>query len=463
MRKIVRLHLFLLLAIFAQTLSGMVTVTWAATPRVDAGGNHTVTLRQDGTLWLWGDNTFGQLGDGSVIARNGPVKIGTDVNWASIAAGFYHTAAIKTDGTLWVWGDNTKGQLGVGSAVFNQAVPVRVGTDTNWTAVSTGDFHTLALKSDGSLWAWGDNTNGQTGDGTVVPGIVSLPVRIVLPAPLTNNDWSAIAAGGGHSLARKANQTLWAWGFNGAGQIGNGTTIDARAPLQLPPLTNSDWVAVAAGQLQSLALKSDGTLRSWGNNTFGQLGNGTKLDSNVPVQENSQSTTWVASNMGDTHTLGRKSDGTLWAWGSNANGQLGSGNTLDSLVPVKTGTDSDWLDAAAGSAHSVAVKTNGTIWTWGDNTFGQLGDRTNINRNAPVLVAQAGFLPKGDLNQNGVVDIADALIALRIASLIIQPTADDLILGDIAPVVNGVSVPNGVIDIVDALLILRKVVGLISF
>jgi alpha-tubulin suppressor-like RCC1 family protein len=452
-----------MLPIIMLTVFAMTGVSQGATVRITAGGNHTVTLRLDGSLWAWGDNAFGQLGDSTVVVRNAPVRIGTDTTWSAVAAGFYHTVALKADGTLWTWGDNTKGQLGDGLATFSRSVPARVGSDSNWTAVAAGDFHTLALKTDGSLWAWGDNTSGQVGDGSVVPGIQPLPVQIVLSAPLTNNDWIVVAAGGGHSLARKANRTMWSWGFNGAGQIGNGTNIDARAPLQLPPLTNADWVAVAAGQLQSLALKSDGTLRSWGNNTFGQLGNGTKLDSDVPVQENSQSTTWAAADMGDTHTLGRKSDGTLWAWGSNANGQLGSGDNLDTQVPVKTGTDSDWLDAAAGSVHSVAEKTNGTTWTWGDNTFGQLGDGTNTSRNAPVLVAQARFFPKGDLNQNGVVDIADALIALRITVGLVPPTADNMILGDVAPLVNGVIVPNGAIDIADALQILRKVVGLITF
>jgi alpha-tubulin suppressor-like RCC1 family protein len=265
-------------------------------------------------------------------------------------------------------------------------------------------------------------------------------------------------------MALKGNHTLWAWGANAAGQVGNGNNISAVAPVQIAlpaPFVNNDWLAAAAGQHHTVALKSNFTLREWGNNTFGQLGDGTTLNSTFPVQEAGNAADWAAAATGDTHTLGRKSDGAIWAWGGNLNGQLGIGSNIDSPAPVKVGADTDWTDVAAGGAHSVALKTNGTIWSWGGNAFGQLGDGTNIFRNAPVLVAQARFLPKGDLNQNVAVDLADALKALRIAVLLDQPTPDDMITGDVAPLVNGVSIPDGFIDIADALLILRRVVGLI--
>jgi alpha-tubulin suppressor-like RCC1 family protein len=283
---------------------------------------------------------------------------------------------------------------------------------------------------------------------------------------LPNNDWVAIAAGGGHSLALKSNKTLWSWGFNGSGQLGNGINIDASVPLALTlpaPFVNNNWTNLTAGRMQSLALKTDGTLWLWGENSASQLGNGSDVNSDVPVQESNPTNTWVSADFGDSHVLGRKSDGTLWSWGSNAAGQLGSGNTADSKVPAKIGADSDWLDVAAGIAHSIALKTNGTIWTWGENGSGQLGDGTSTARNSPVPVSQARFLPKGDLTQNGAVDIGDALRALRIIVGFVPQTADDLILGDVTPLINGDIVPDGRIDLTDALQILRKIVGLINF
>jgi len=466
MPRVVNISRLIIVPVMILTLVATTAESPCATPRIAAGGDHTAVIRPDGSLWSWGENVFGQVGDGTVNLRNIPIKIGTDVTWTNVSAGLFHTAAIKADGSLWVWGDNSRGQLGVGSAVPSVAAPVRVGTETNWAAVSAGDFHTLALKTDGSLWGWGDNSTGQVGDGSVVPGIQYLPLQIVLPSPSANNDWVAIAAGGGHSLALKSNRTVWTWGFNGSGQLGNGTNIDQSAPLVLlqpSPAVNNAWVNLAAGRLQSLALKNDGTLWLWGENSSGQLGSGTAVNSAVPTQENNPSSNWLAASSGDSHAVGRKSDGTLWSWGNNASGQLGIGNTIDSNVPNKIGADSDWLSVAAGYNHTVALKTSGAIWAWGENGSGQLGDGTNLSRNSPVAVSQARFLPKGDLNQNGVVDLGDALQALRIVVGLVPQTADDLILGDVTPQINGVIVPDGSIDLTDALQILRKVVGIVNF
>lgn len=440
---------------------GIASASWSATPRIDAGGNYTLALRADGTLWSWGDNTFGQLGDGPLIPRNVPGKIGTDSSWNAVSAGFYHAVALKSDGTIWVWGDNTRDQLGDGSASFARPAPVRLGTDADWAAVAAGDFHTLALKKDGSLWAWGDNSSGQVGDGSVVPKNQALPVRIG-----TDTNWVSIAAGGSHSLALKADRSLWAWGANNVGQLGNGAHVDAVAPVQISlpdPFANTDWITVAGGQLHSVALKTDNSLRSWGVNASGLLGDGTTLDSAVPVREAGGATNWVAASAGDTHSVGRQLDGTLWAWGGNLDGQLGIATNLDALIPTRVGTASGWVDAAGGSAHSVALKTDDSIWAWGDNSYGQLGDGTVIARNTPIQILPVKFSLMGDVDQDGRVDISDALRALRIVVGLVQPTAADLLNGDVAPLVNGVSVPDGVMDVADALLILRKVVGVVSF
>jgi len=387
MIKSARLSGLMVLAVILFTALDMTNASWAATARVAAAGNHSVTLKTDGTLWGWGENNFGQVGDGSQISRNAPVRIGTGTDWTNVAAGYYHTVALKADGSLWTWGDNTKGQLGDNLSAASRSVPVKIGSDTNWAAIAAGDFHTLALKTDGTLWAWGDNSSGQVGSGAVVPGIQPVPVKIG-----TGTDWSSVAAGGTHSVARKTNNTLWGWGSNSAGQLGNGTALDAVAPVQtklLPPFVNDNWSAVAAGQTHSAALKTDGSLWSWGSNASGRLGNGTILNSGVPVRESGNSTDWVAVAAGDNHTMGLKANGTLWSWGGNVNGQLGNGTNLDALAPVKIVADTDWIVATAGSTHSVALKVNGTVWSWGGNSSGQLGDGTISSKNVPVLSAAA--------------------------------------------------------------------------
>jgi len=340
---------------------------------VSAGSHHTLALKKDGTLWAWGFNYYGQLGIGTnewEDFRSAPVQVGAERDWAAVSAGGGHTLALKKDGSLWAWGLNDDGQLGDNTTTRHNA-PVRVGTDTDWAAISAGGYHSLALKSDGSLWAWGLNSVGQLGIGTSgVKNFLKTPVRVG-----TEKNWLDISAGDSHSLALKNESgiagSLWAWGDNFYGQLGDGTNKNSNVPLKVGTATN--WASVSAGGWHSLALKSNGSLWSWGWNFYGQLGDGTNTNRNAPVAITGSN--WETVSAGDRHSLALKSDGSLWAWGGNDVGQLGDGTTTNRQTPVSVG--SGWEAASAGGYHTLALKPNGSLWIWGDNKYGQLGNGTN--------------------------------------------------------------------------------------
>jgi alpha-tubulin suppressor-like RCC1 family protein len=296
--------------------------------------------------------------------------------WAEISAGGYHTLAIAQDGTLWAWGDNNNKQLGNNSAVTYQTTPVQISSERNWMFVSAGEYYSLAIKKDGTLWAWGRNDYGQLGDGTTTQR--NTPVQIG-----TDTNWLSVSAGYHHSMAIKTNNTLWAWGRNSNGQIGNNSTTQQNTPVQVG--TATDWAAVKPGRNHTLALKSNGQLWSWGQNSFGQLGQGNYTNSSVPVQVGT-ATDWKSIHAGDYHSLVLKTNGTIWTWGDNASGQLGIGNTTEQTSPVQVGNATDWKFITSGAFHGYAIKTNGTLWAWGDNYFGQLGNGNFAQQNSPVQI-----------------------------------------------------------------------------
>jgi len=320
---------------------------------VTAGGFYTLAIKSDGTLWAWGKNSEGQLGDGSNDATSVPKLVAS--GFSAVAAGDKHTLALKPDRTLWAWGLNGNGQLGDGTQI-SRSSPVSVGS--GFSSMSAGEQHTVALKSDGSLWAWGYNVNGQVGDGTASQRLS--PVKI-------GTDFVSVAAGYQHTLAIKNDGSLWAWGNNGSGQLGDGTTTNRSSPVMI----GTGFTAVAAGQTHTVALKADGSLWAWGSNALGQLGlgNGTTASQNTPIQV---ATGFSYVTTGVAHTVALKTDGTLWAWGYNGFGQLGDGSLINQSSPVQI--DTGVTSFAAGYAHTVAFKSEGTLWAWGHNEIGQLGD-----------------------------------------------------------------------------------------
>ncbi|MBI3500578.1 MAG: T9SS type A sorting domain-containing protein [Bacteroidetes bacterium] len=292
------------------SLSGIISVA--------AGACHSLALKNDGTVWAWGRNQVGQLGDGTTNTNacqcKGVVQVSGLSGIIAIDAANHHSHALKNDGTVWSWGLNTFGQLG-DSTTINKSSPVQVKGLTGIIAIATGNAYSLAVKNDGTVWAWGLNNNGQLGDGTTIDKWTP-----VLVSSLTGI--TAIAAGTVYSIALKNDGTVWAWGNNLSGAFGNGTNTNSSVPIQV----NTGISAIAAGSYDySLFLKKDSTVWACGDNTEGQLGDGTTTNRWNPVQSGSLNSI-IAIAAGDLyHSLAMKKDSTLWAWGYNVEGGLGDG------------------------------------------------------------------------------------------------------------------------------------------
>jgi len=347
----------------------------ATPPQIAAGAVHTVSLKSDGTVWSWGGNQAGQLGNGTTAQQPSPVQATGLANVTAIAAGGYHTVALKSDGTVWAWGDNRSGQLGDDS-LTDHTTPTAVSGLTGVTAIAAGARHTLALKNDGTVWAWGDNTNGQLGDSTTTQRLTPVPVTGL-------GSVTAIAAGGAFTVALTDNGSVWAWGANNLGQLGNGTTNPSAIPVSVTGLANI--VAVTAGGSHALAILNDGTLRAWGANTYGQLGDDTTDTRTTPVSlPNLTGLSIVFITAGETASYAIDSTGLLRAWGNNAHGQLGDGTTTNRLVPTPYAGIADAGIVAAGGSHALVRLFDGTLLSWGNNYSGQLGDGSTSSRTTPV-------------------------------------------------------------------------------
>ncbi|MGL1933486.1 MAG: hypothetical protein OCD01_00625 [Fibrobacterales bacterium] len=347
------------------------------------GDGFSLFLKDDGALWATGNNTHGQLGDGTTIDKTFPVQIMSNVH--AVAADDSHSLILKNDQTLWTTGYNMYGQLGDGTTT-SKSTPVQIMSDVRF--IAAGSHHSLIVKTDNTLWATGWNNYGQLGDGTTINK--STPVQIM-------SDVQSVSAGTYHSLIVKTDNTLWATGRNESGQFGDGTTTNSSIPIQIGGnsgagvSTNALKVAalsigpirsVSAGEHHSLILKSDNTLWSTGQNTFGQLGDGTTTDRVAPVYIMSD----VASaSAGSFNTLIAKNDNTLWATGQNDNGQLGDGSTTNRMTPVQT--KSNVQSVSAGTFHSLMVTTDSTLMATGLNTFGQFGNGTTVSSSNFLLAA----------------------------------------------------------------------------
>ena len=343
----------------------------------------TPPMPKSGYLWSWGLNSDGQLGDNTITKKSSPVQtIAGGNNWISLSKGFSFrtSAAIKSDGTLWLWGDNdyTQGVLGDNTTIDKSSPVQTITYGTNWKEISCGHTNAVAIKNDGTLWNWGSNQVGQLGDGTNAHK--SSPVQTIAGG----TDWKQASTGGGQTAAIKNDGTLWLWGYNFHGQLGDNTSIFSRSSPVQTIVGGTDWKQVFCGNYHTAAIKNDGTLWTWGNNNYGQLGDSTTTNRSSPIQTIAGGSNWKYVCAGYSNTLAVKTDGTLWTWGFNFHGQLGDNTAVDKSSPVQTITfGTTWQKVTAGTTIA-AIKTDGTLWTWGKNLDGALGDNTTTSRSSPV-------------------------------------------------------------------------------
>jgi alpha-tubulin suppressor-like RCC1 family protein len=362
------------------------------TKLISGGGAHTLALKSDGTVWTWGSNRAGQLGERTTENPLLPAQVTSISGVEAISGGSDHSVALKKDGTVWSWGDNHFGQLGNGSTATSSSVPVQAAGLTDVISISSRAAHTIALKSDGTVWTWGYNYYGQLGDGSTTNS--KIPVQVKDSNGAAFGDVAAIASGGYHSMALKKDGTVWIWGNNESGQIGDGSTTSRSKPIQVKDSSGivfGDVVAIAAGQFHSIALKKDGTVWRWGHN----LADGT-FNRTSPFHISGFDGTIAIASEG-YQIIAIKEGGTLWRWGTN-------GTTLptdpfearDNTGAILTG----FVAAAGGETHSTALKNDGTVWTWGNNYFGQLGNGTSLNgtSSTPIQVFDLGWGTPGSSN-----------------------------------------------------------------
>ena len=380
------------------------------------GNGYSLALSADSTIYTWGRNEYGQLGNG-VTATNSPVPVavktaGTPMEGKTItqlSAKVWYALALASDGTVYSWGFNSWGQLGNGTsgAANNASAPVAVKTagtpmeGKTIVQVAAGATHSLALATDGTIYAWGKNEYGQLGNDSTTNSPVPVAVKTA-GTPMAGKTIIQIHAGYEHSLALASDGTVYAWGRNNSGQLGKNDATDTHIPAAVQtlgtPMAGKVIVQLAAGNSQSMALASDGTVYTWGWNQYGQLGNGTTTNSRIPVAVVTTGTPLAGKTIsqiaaGNAHALAMTDDGAIYSWGWNQYGQLGNGTTTNSRIPVAVVTTGTPLAGktiiqitSGGSPNSLVLADDGAMYTWGWGQYGQLGDST-IGTDAKVPVA----------------------------------------------------------------------------
>jgi alpha-tubulin suppressor-like RCC1 family protein len=319
--------------------------------------NTAHAIKDDGTLWAWGSSdTYGALGHNDTVYKSSPTQVGAGTTWSSVSNSRFTAAAIKTDGTLWTWGDNSYGNLGTNDKVHRSS-PTQVGASTNWSKIKVSDFIAIAIKTDGTLWSWGANYDGGLGLNTITQTYRSSPVQVG-----ASTNWSKIAVSHRQrsTVAIKTDGTLWSWGNNGFGELGLNDSVKRSSPVQIG--TDTNWSLISFGYKSCIAIKTNGTLWSWGQNNQGRLGlndAGTYSTARSSPTQIGTGTTWSLADIGEQNAMAVKTDGTLWSWGANAQGQLGinAGFTYRSS-PVQVGASTNWTQISVGVNNMLAITTN---------------------------------------------------------------------------------------------------------
>lgn len=343
---------------------------WA---KIAGGSEHSCGILEDGTLWCWGGNRRGQLGTGDTNDRERPARVGEAQDWIAIDAGSEHTCGIREGGSLWCWGNNGTGRLGDGTRDVRRE-PVEIGEDEAiWTAVSAGTVHTCGVQEDGSLWCWGDNYYGQLGDNS--GAIYNEPTQVA-----GAQVWESVSAGDdGFTCAVTQDGELWCWGRNNEGQLGNGSTQGRTSPWRVG--VDSDWAQVKAGNAHSCGLRDDGTLWCWGKNAKGAIGDGTVEDRHLPTLVDDD-LRWQSFTAGRNHSCGVDDDGEVWCWGEIDGGI----SPLRGVSPTSLEVDVKWSQIGGQGAHSCGIREDLSAWCFGQNTEKQLGDGTRGFGQDPVRV-----------------------------------------------------------------------------
>ena len=341
---------------------------------------------RQGNLWTWGNNANGELGTNDTTIRCTPVTtFAGGANWKQVSRTSNHTVAIKTDGTLWAWGYNGTGELGTNGGGSKVTPVTTFAGGTNWKQSSCGWFHTAAIKTDGTLWTWGSNGYGQLGTNG---GSSNVPVQVFG----NHTNWKQVSCGILETAAIKTDGTLWTWGRNPFGGLGTNDTTGRATPITTFA-GGTNWKQITTGYNYITAIKTDGTLWTWGLNSVGQLGINDTTNRNTPVQVFGNHTNWKS--VGDSInfssiSMAIKTDGTLWTWGSNGSGQLGINDTTNRATPVTTFAGGTNWKSVGGGNQTAAIKTDGTLWTWGSNGYGQLGTNDTTSRSTPVTTFAGG-------------------------------------------------------------------------
>ena len=454
---------------------------------------HTCGIHTDGTLWCWGYNLYGTLGDNSTTNRTGPTPVNGGGTWKKIETGYDSTCGIKSDDTLWCWGRNNSGQVG-DNTTTQRLIPTAVAGGGTWKDVSVESFHVCGIKSDDSLWCWGSNSSGATGQNTAAGNTLS-PAQIngggswkkivsgyvtscgiksddslwcwgsrayggtgqnnatgndLVPVPISGGGtWKHINMSvnpGGHqsSCGIKTDDSLWCWGSNSFGQLGDGTSTQRLVPTAVSG--GGTWKYVHTGYTHTCGIKSDDTLWCWGrghdgsttniliptafaeggtwkhvtggfnytcgiqtsnalrclgNNGSGQLGDDVLPSLTIP-REISGGGLWKRVITANLYTCAIKTDETLWCWGANGSSKLGDGTTTERWVPTAVSGGGTWKDVDGGKEHTCGIQTGGSLWCWGYNNSGQIGDATTTDRSVPTAISGGGVWKQVSVNGDAI-------------------------------------------------------------